>query len=228
MTYPQQPSEWSNPASWPGPESGGPQTGQPDPTAVLPSADPPAETTGYPAGYPIPGAGDPGAGIPGEQTGYPAGYPIQSAGLPVYPGQAVDYPDSAAGYPDGGQPATGMPTGYESPVPPPYGYAPPYGYVVAAPRPPTNGLSIAALVVSLVGAVGLCAYGLGGFIGAVGAILGHVSRRQIKRTGESGGGMALAGIVVGWIATAIFVIAIAVWVAVIIYAVNHDTTTTTT
>jgi hypothetical protein len=121
-----------------------------------------------------------------------------------------------------------MPTGYESPVPPTYGYAPPYGYVVAAPGPRTNGLSIAAMVVSIVGAVGLCAYGLGGIIGAVGAILGHVARRQIKRTGEKGGGMALAGVIVGWIATALFVIAVGIWIAVIIYAVNHDTTTRTT
>ena len=30
-------------------------------------------------------------------------------------------------------------------------------------------------------------------------MLGHISRNQIKRTGEAGDGMALAGLVLGWI-----------------------------
>jgi hypothetical protein len=107
---------------------------------------------------------------------------------------------------------------------PTYGYAPPYGYVVTAPGPPTNGLSIAAMVVAIVGAVGLCAYGLGGIIGAVGAILGHVARRQIKRTGENGAGMALAGIIVGWIATALFVVAVTLIVIAIVYSVRNNKT----
>jgi hypothetical protein len=35
----------------------------------------------------------------------------------------------------------------------------------------------------------------------VGAVLGHVARKQIKERGEQGEGMALAGIIVGWIIT---------------------------
>jgi hypothetical protein len=105
------------------------------------------------------------------------------------------------------------------------GYLPPYGYVVAPPSRPTNGMAIAAMVVSIVGAIGLCAYGLGGFIGAIGAILGHVSRRQIRRTGHGGDGMALAGIIVGWIATALFIIAVAVIAGLIIWGVNQNKTT---
>jgi hypothetical protein len=74
-------------------------------------------------------------------------------------------------------------------------------------------MAIAAMVVSIVGALGLCAYGVGGFIGLVGAILGHVARRQIRTRNEGGEGMALAGIIVGWIATGLAVIAAAfvVW-----------------
>ncbi|MBX6357483.1 MAG: DUF4190 domain-containing protein [Micromonosporaceae bacterium] len=98
-------------------------------------------------------------------------------------------------------------------------YVPPYGY--PAPPRPTNGLAVASLVVSLVGALGLCAYGLGGWIGAIGAILGHVSQRQIRERGDGGGGMALAGVIVGWIATGLFVLAGIGWAIAIWYIANH-------
>jgi hypothetical protein len=94
--------------------------------------------------------------------------------------------------------------------------------VVAAPR--TNGMAIASMVVSIVGIVGLCGYGVGGLIGIVGAILGHVSRRQIRERGESGDGMALAGIIMGWIATALGVIIIAAIVIFFVWASNQPTT----
>jgi hypothetical protein len=83
-------------------------------------------------------------------------------------------------------------------------------------------LAIAALVVSCVGVLGLCPYGLGGWIGAIGAILGHVARRQIRERGDAGAGMALAGIIVGWIATGLFVLAGIGWGFFIWYAVNHS------
>lgn len=51
----------------------------------------------------------------------------------------------------------------------------------------TNGLSIAALVLGIVG------------VSIVAIILGHVSLSQIKRTGEQGRGMALAGVILGYI-----------------------------
>jgi hypothetical protein len=81
-------------------------------------------------------------------------------------------------------------------------------------------MAIAAMVVSLVGVLGLCGYGLGGYIGIVGAILGHVSRRQIRDRGENGDGMALAGIIVGWIAAGIAVLATAAIIVIIILGVN--------
>jgi hypothetical protein len=37
-------------------------------------------------------------------------------------------------------------------------------------------------------------------------VLGLVARRQIRETGEEGDGMALAGVIVGGIATALFVL----------------------
>jgi len=39
----------------------------------------------------------------------------------------------------------------------------------------------------------------------VGAILGHIARGQIARSGEQGDGIALAAIIIGWIFTGLFV-----------------------
>jgi hypothetical protein len=60
-------------------------------------------------------------------------------------------------------------------------------------------MAIASLVVSVLSIVGVCLCGFLGVAGVVGAILGHVARRQIKARGENGDGLALAGIIVGWI-----------------------------
>ncbi|GAA1775764.1 DUF4190 domain-containing protein [Luedemannella helvata] len=67
----------------------------------------------------------------------------------------------------------------------------------------TNGLAVASLVVSVAGLVVCC----GSVSGIVGAILGHVARGRIRRTGEAGAGMALAGILVGWTGLVIFLLA---------------------
>ena len=71
--------------------------------------------------------------------------------------------------------------------------APSYSY--AGPRP-TNVLAIVSLVTSLIG------------IGIVGIITGHIARRQIRRTGESGDGIALAGLIIGYVVTVIEALAI--------------------
>ena len=59
----------------------------------------------------------------------------------------------------------------------------------SAPVQKTNGLAIASLVLSLVG------------FGFIAAILGHVALGQIKRQNEAGRGLALAGVIIGWVAT---------------------------
>ena len=52
-------------------------------------------------------------------------------------------------------------------------------------------MAIVSLILALAGLVT--------FISApVGAVLGHMARKQIRQTGEQGDGMALAGIIVGW------------------------------
>ena len=58
----------------------------------------------------------------------------------------------------------------------------------------TNGLSIASLILSILG------------FSIVGAILGHVALSQIKRTNEAGSGLAIAGIILGWVSFAGFLL----------------------
>lgn len=106
-----------------------------------------------------------------------------------------------------------------TPPPPSYGY----GYQYPPPRP-TNGLAIAAMVVSIVALPGVCAYGLVAIVGGpVGAILGHVARRKIKQSGEQGAGMALTGIILGWVSFALGLLTLAGFVALIIWAESQPT-----
>jgi hypothetical protein len=45
-----------------------------------------------------------------------------------------------------------------------------------------------------------------------GIVLGVIARKQIRQTGEEGDGLALAGIIVGAIITAIWVLVIIFWI----------------
>jgi hypothetical protein len=126
----------------------------------------------------------------------PSGWPDpqqQPAAPPVQP--AYD-PYNQAGYavPSSGTPAYGQPT-YGQPG---YPQQPVYGQPMYVASKPTNGMAIASLVCSLAGLLVLIS-------APVGAILGHIARKQIKETGEEGDGMALAGIIVGWVLTGLFV-----------------------
>ena len=98
-----------------------------------------------------------------------------------------------------GQPAYGPPPGYAQPgYGPPQGYGPPPGYPPAYGRP-TNTMAILSLVLAFVFA-------------PAGLILGIIARKQIRQTGEDGAGLALAGIIVGGIFTAFFVLLIVFWI----------------
>jgi hypothetical protein len=125
-----------------------------------------------------PGWADPTPSDPNVAGPPPAGWAD-----PTQPG--VPVPLDAGGYPSAPTtaPAYPYPVQYGQPV-----YVQP---VVVSP--PTNGLAIASLVCAVLG------------LGPVAAILGHVARRQIRETGEQGDGMALAGVIVGWITTGIWV-----------------------
>ena len=98
------------------------------------------------------------------------------------------------------------------PPPPPYGtYPPPYDpYGYPGPRP-TNGFAIASLI---------CAF----LFAPLGIIFGHISLSQIKRTGEEGHGLAVAGLVISYLITIGTIIAvIAVTVLALILARSVQT-----
>ena len=73
--------------------------------------------------------------------------------------------------------------------------------------PPTNTMAILALVMAFV----FCPLGI---------VFGIMARNQIKRTGEGGDGLALAGIIIGGIFTAIVVVYIVVVVIFIGAAIS--------
>ncbi len=109
----------------------------------------------------------------------------------------------AAPYPPGPGYA---PPGHGHPGYPPAGYGPP-GYPPAYGRP-TNTMAILALVLAFV-------------FPPAGLVLGIVARRQIRQTGEDGEGLALAGIIVGGIATAILVLVFVFLIAAFTAATSY-------
>jgi len=63
---------------------------------------------------------------------------------------------------------------------------------VVTPVAKTNGLAIASL------ACGLAQFVFGPLATIPAIVFGHMARHQIKRTGEQGAGLALAGLILGW------------------------------
>ncbi|MFI7383201.1 DUF1707 and DUF4190 domain-containing protein [Streptomyces sp. NPDC049813] len=73
----------------------------------------------------------------------------------------------------------------------------PRTFLPAPPLPaPTNGKAIGALV------CGVSTFFTMGATGIPAVVLGHISRREIRRSGEQGDGMAVAGLVLGWLSVA--------------------------
>src|SRR3954464_4355124 len=91
-------------------------------------------------------------------------------------------------------------------TPPPYGPYPPhpgpyaghYGYPGYPGYPPprwTNALAIVSLV---------CAF----LFAPLGIIFGHISLSQIKKTGEEGRGLAIAGLVISYLVTVLSILVV--------------------
>lgn len=91
--------------------------------------------------------------------------------------------------------------------PPPYGYPVQYSYGYPPPRQ-TNTLAIVALV---------CAF----VFAPLGIVFGHLSLSQIKKTGEEGRGLAIAGLIIGYLLTAVTVLVIVLSI-VFVAAVARD------
>ncbi len=149
----------------------------------VPSAYPGAQP--YPGTQPYPGGG-PGP-YPGDQAPYPGppGYP------PQYPGQG-DAP--YGGYPAPGQPYGAQPYGSQ-----PYPGTPYPGYGAYGQVFPRNDLGVWSLVLALAG----IALGFTLLTGIPAIVLGRRARQAVVRGEANNDGTAVAGIVIGWIATAL-------------------------
>lgn len=95
----------------------------------------------------------------------------------------------------------------QNPPPQPYQQPPQYG----PPRGPTNGMAIASLVLGI-----LWIYGLGAILALV---FGYMAKKQIRERGESGSGLATAGIVLGWIG----IVGLVLILGIILIAAGSDT-----
>ena len=136
------------------------------------------------------------------------GYPYQPAGGYTQPDGT---PPAGAYQPTPGYPPQGDQGQYgqygQQPYPPspayppqqPYGApsAPAYPYAPPAPMPvSTNGFSIASLICSVLG------------ISLLGVIFGHVALSQIKNSNgmQGGRGLAIAGLIIGYIELALAIL----------------------
>ena len=102
-----------------------------------------------------------------------------------------------------------QPGGWQAPGPPagPPGqyYGPPPGYPWAPPPQRTNGMAVASMVLGI-----LWIYWIGSILALV---FGYIARNQIRERGESGSGMAVAGIVLGWVGVGILALVLLIGIA---------------
>lgn len=202
------------------------QTSGYDPVVSEPVAYPAYETPVYPD-YPAYGTPpDPAYGTPPvwsapPETGFPPpGFPPPGSAGPGFPPPGFPPPGSGGpGFPPPGFPPPGAPQqGY--PPAPPYGAGYPPGpmghpgypgypgYPMPAPMPTgTNSLAITALVCSILGLAPFCGF----LFSIVGIVSGAVGIGQIRRTGQSGYGLAITGIVIG-------VVTLLVWMVGLTFA----------
>jgi hypothetical protein len=76
--------------------------------------------------------------------------------------------------------------------------------------PRTNSAAVASLV------FGIISWFLCPFVGGLLAVIfGHVARGQIRRSGESGGGLAVAGLILGYFHLVAVVIFAFVWLVIL-------------
>lgn len=148
------------------------------------------EAGGHPAppAPPVPPSASPD--VPPAPTPAPSAH--EAGAAPSYDAAAYGQPPAPA-Y---GAPAPGAaPYGAAQYGSAPGGYG--YGSTVR-----TNALAIISLVASIAGFLWIVPV-----IGPIaGVITGHISLAQIKRTGEKGRGMALAGTIVGWVGIGVLVL----------------------
>ena len=153
------------------------------------------------------------------------------AGSATSPSADTDYRPPAgpadAGPPAYGQPASGQPTygnpGYGQPIGQPAvaPYAQPapllaYGGYASGPLP-TNGMAIASMILGILSIPLIFAYCAGTPCAILAVVFGHLARGRARRGETAGGGMALAGLICGYVTLAV-VLAVVILFAVFIAA----------
>jgi hypothetical protein len=88
---------------------------------------------------------------------------------------------------------------------------------VAPPVRETNGFAMASL------ACGLAQFVFGPLATIPAIVFGHMARHQIKRTGEQGDGLALAGLILGWAAVILGILVLLLIIGVAMSAGMHGT-----
>ena len=89
------------------------------------------------------------------------------------------------------------------------GYTQAPGYAQAPSAAPTNTMAIVSMISSIIGWFAF------GSLCIVGVILGHISLKQLKTSGEGGRGMALTGLIMGYIGIAGWVIGLIIFFLVL-------------
>lgn len=147
------------------------------------------------------GSDTPGGQPPPPQYGTPSGY--GPSGNDIYAGNT------------GPRYSPPQPAYSQGPNQPGYVPGP---YYDQGPAQRTSGMAIAALVCGIAGLMMIP------FASIAAIVLGHVSLSSVKRTGEGGRGLALAGLILGYVVTvgAILIIAF-----IIIVGVASDVGTST-
>ena len=105
----------------------------------------------------------------------------------------------------GAAPAAPQVPGY-TPAP---GYSQAPGSAQAPSAAPTNTMAIVSMISSIIGWFAF------GSLCIVGVILGHISLKQLKTSGEGGRGMALTGLIMGYIGIAGWVIGLIIFFIVL-------------
>ncbi len=124
--------------------------------------------------------------------------------------QSGQPPEKPSGWERPGSTPPPPPPSYQSPPPPPPYQQPPPGYQQQYGYPGyvsagTNGFAIASMVLGI-----LWLWWIGSVLALV---FGYVAKSQIRQTGQSGSGMATAGIVLGWIGVGFLALIIVLGVA---------------
>lgn len=101
--------------------------------------------------------------------------------------------------------------------PGPYGQQPMYGYGYppVVPKPQTS--AILSLVLSIVG------FATCGVTSIVGIVFGHIALKKIKRGEEDGHGLAIAGVIIGYVVTIAYALFVLFYLGILVAVISGNT-----